>query len=125
MSDSLQPRGLYPTRVLCLWDSPGKNTGVAYHALLQGIFRTQGLNLCLMSSALAGGFFTTSTTWEALLYSVMNESFYYSTSSSAFGGVIVQEFDHSIRWIVVSHCFIMFFVQSLKMLKKIFSFRTV
>ena len=26
-------------------DSPGKNTGVGYHALFQGIFPTQGLNL--------------------------------------------------------------------------------
>ena len=33
--------------------------------LLQGIFLTQGLNLCLISPALAGGFFTTSITWEA------------------------------------------------------------
>ena len=30
-----------------LWDSPGKNTGVGCHALLQGIFLTQELNLCL------------------------------------------------------------------------------
>ena len=28
-------------------DFPGKNTGVGCHALLQGIFLTQGLNLCL------------------------------------------------------------------------------
>ena len=27
-------------------DSPGRNTGVGFHALLQGIFPTQGLNLC-------------------------------------------------------------------------------
>ena len=27
------------------WDSPGKNTGVGCHALLQGIFPTQGSNL--------------------------------------------------------------------------------
>ena len=34
-------------------------------ALLQGIFPTQGLNVCLsMSPALAGRFFTTSATWE-------------------------------------------------------------
>ena len=47
-------------------DSPGKNTGVGCHALLQGIFPTQGLNLYLFSSpVLAGRFFTTSTTWEA------------------------------------------------------------
>ena len=26
------------------WDSPGKNTGVGCHFLLQGIFPTQGLN---------------------------------------------------------------------------------
>ena len=25
---TLQPRGLYPTRLLCLWDFPGMNTGV-------------------------------------------------------------------------------------------------
>ena len=28
------------TRFLCPWDSPGKNTGVGCHALLQGIFLT-------------------------------------------------------------------------------------
>ena len=30
------------TRLLCPWDSPGKNTGVGCHAVLQGIFPTQG-----------------------------------------------------------------------------------
>ena len=44
MSDSLQPLGLYPTRLLCPWNFPGKNTGVGCHFLLQGIFPTQGLN---------------------------------------------------------------------------------
>ena len=32
------------TRLLCLWNSPGKNSGVGCHFLLQGIFLTQGLN---------------------------------------------------------------------------------
>ena len=31
-------------QVLCPWNSPGKNTGVGCHSLLQGIFPTQGLN---------------------------------------------------------------------------------
>ena len=31
-----------PARLLCPWDSPGKNTGVDCHFLLQGIFPTQG-----------------------------------------------------------------------------------
>ena len=35
------------TRLLCPWDSPGKNTGVGCHALLQGIFPTQESNLYL------------------------------------------------------------------------------
>ena len=45
--DSLRPHGLQPTRLLCPWNSPGKNTGVGFHSLLQGIFPTQGLNFCL------------------------------------------------------------------------------
>ena len=32
----------------CPWDSPGKDTGVGCHALLQGIFLNQGLNLNLL-----------------------------------------------------------------------------
>ena len=44
VSDSLQPQGLLPARLLCPWDSPGKNTGVHSHSLLLGIFLTQGLN---------------------------------------------------------------------------------
>ena len=32
---------LEPTRPLCPWDSPGKNTGVGCHARLQGTFPTQ------------------------------------------------------------------------------------
>ena len=47
VSDSLQPHGLEPTRLLRSWDSPGKNSGVGCHFLLQGIFPTQELNLGL------------------------------------------------------------------------------
>jgi len=35
-------------RLLCPWDSPGKNTRVGCHALLQGIFLTQGSNPYLL-----------------------------------------------------------------------------
>ena len=44
MSDSLQAHGLQPATLLCPWNSPGKNTGMGCHFLLQGIFPTQGLN---------------------------------------------------------------------------------
>ena len=39
------PHGLQPVKLLCPWDFPGKNTGVSYHAFLQGIFQTQGVEL--------------------------------------------------------------------------------
>ena len=44
------PRGCSLARLLCLWDFPGKNTGVGCYFPLQGIFLTQGWNphlLCL------------------------------------------------------------------------------
>ena len=48
MSDSSRPHRLQPTRLLCPWETPGKNTGVSCHSLLQGIFLTQGSNLRLL-----------------------------------------------------------------------------
>ena len=44
VTSSLRPHRLYPSRLLFPWNSPGKYIGVGCHALLQGIFRTQGLN---------------------------------------------------------------------------------
>ena len=40
--------GLQPTRLLCPWYLPRKNTRVGCHFLLQGIFLTQGSNLYLL-----------------------------------------------------------------------------
>ena len=42
--NSLRPHRLQSARLLCPWDFPGKNTGVSCHALLHGIFPTQGSN---------------------------------------------------------------------------------
>ena len=52
-----------PARLLCSWNSTGKNTGVGCHSCLQGIFPTQGLNLVSYN---AGRFFTIWATREAL-----------------------------------------------------------
>ena len=46
--DSVRPHGLWPTRLLCPWDSPRKNTGVDCHSLLQRIFPIQESNLGLL-----------------------------------------------------------------------------
>ena len=41
-SNSLQPNGLEPTRLLCSWDFPGKNTRVGCYSLLQGNLPNSG-----------------------------------------------------------------------------------
>ena len=50
VSNSLRLHRLQPVRLLCPWDSPGKNTRVGCQALLQGIFPTQ-------AARITGGFF--------------------------------------------------------------------
>ena len=44
MCDSLWSHGLQHARLFCPWGSPGKDTGVGCHFLLQVIFPTQGSN---------------------------------------------------------------------------------
>jgi len=44
MSNSLDPMHYSPPGSFVHGDSPGKNTGVGGHALLQGIIPTQGSN---------------------------------------------------------------------------------
>ena len=44
----LRPHRLQPARFVCPWDSLGKDSEVGCHFHLQGIFLTQGLNLCLL-----------------------------------------------------------------------------
>ena len=46
---------VWPARLLCLWDSPGKNIGMGGHFLLQGVFLTQGWTHV---ACIAGRFFT-------------------------------------------------------------------
>ena len=54
-SDSSWPHEMQSARLLCPWNSPGENTGVDKHSLLQGIFPTQDQT---QVSYTAGRFFT-------------------------------------------------------------------
>ena len=54
-----------PTRLLYPWDSPGKNTRVGCHFLLQGVFFTQESNPHLLCLLHWQEFLTTGTSWEA------------------------------------------------------------
>ena len=68
VSNSFLSHRLQLARLLCPWDSPGKNTGMGCHFLLQGNLPDPGTEPeSFTSPALAGRFFTTSATWEALL----------------------------------------------------------
>ena len=48
VSRSVVSHSLQPTRLLCPWDSAGKNTEVGCHSLLQGIFPMQRSNPALL-----------------------------------------------------------------------------
>ena len=75
MSNTLPSYGPKPTRLLCPWDCPGKNTGGGCRALLEGIFLTQGWNSRLIRSpALAARFFTASAAWDQISRSVVSDS---------------------------------------------------
>ena len=54
-----------PLRLLCPWLSPGKNTGLGFHALLQEDLLDPGIKTTFLKSpALAHRFFTTKAAWE-------------------------------------------------------------
>ena len=64
-------------RFLCPWESPGKNTGMGCHILLQGAFPTLEWIYISYVSCTAGGPFTTSAThlglpFSKLVYTVKN-----------------------------------------------------
>ena len=72
-------------------DSPGKNTGVGCHALLQGIFQTQGSNLdlphyrqilCCLSNQGSAGTYRASNI-NSLINSYMN-SLYQNTTQGIY-----------------------------------------
>ena len=89
VSESLQPHGLYPTKLLCLWKFSGKNTGVGCHFLFQGVLwylvqlKKKDINefknlehcpylevffyICLLSCGLASRSKSHSLLWEAKL----------------------------------------------------------
>ena len=57
-TDSMRPYGLYNPPGSSILSSPGKNTGVGCHGLLQEMFQTQGSNPCLLHLL----------HWQAVLY---------------------------------------------------------
>ena len=82
MSDSVRPHGLQPTRLLRPWDSPGKNTGVGCHFLLQCmkvesesevtqscLTLSDPMDCSLPGSSIHGTFWATVLEWGAIAFS--------------------------------------------------------
>ena len=74
------PHGLWSTRFLCPWTSPGKNTEVVAISFSRGSSDSLSEPTCLASPTLAGGFLHHCATWEAQL-------FYYSLNFT-FGSLM-------------------------------------
>ena len=84
VSDSLWPQGLKPNRPLRPWDFPGKNTGMGYHFLLQGIFDPEAERMSPVGPALACRFLPGSTCVYMVMYSPSSRGTYVTVSLSCF-----------------------------------------
>ena len=92
--------------LLCPGDSPGKNIGVDRHAFLQEIIATQGSNPCLViCPILAGGFFTTFDTWEALAASQSQEVQCNNLVSIDSGRTAPQEVLSSLQYLMKTYSY--------------------
>ena len=65
LSDSLQPHGLKPSRLLCPWNFPGKNTGMVVISYSRGSFQPRD-QTCV--SYISRQILYPWATWEALWY---------------------------------------------------------
>ena len=95
------PMNPLPAKLLCPWGSPGKNTGVGCHALLQGTSPTQGLNLhllCFLHWQMSS-FFTTSATTCSMQYS--NISFLKFHSNLSFFLLLLYTFFRVVSDVVI------------------------
>ena len=80
----LQLHGLWPTRLLCPRDFPGKNTGMGSHFLLQGIFLTQGSNPYLLLARGIFFFLTTETSEKSCVQVTLRDMKIYINMNHLF-----------------------------------------
>ena len=66
VSNSFRPQGLWPARLLCPWDSPGKNTEWVVMPSSRGSSWLKNQTCTSCASCIEGGFFTHWATWKAL-----------------------------------------------------------
>ena len=94
MSDSVRPHIWQPTRLPCPWDSPGKNTGVGCHFLLQCmkvksesevaqscLTLSDPMDCSLPGSSIHGIFWATVLEWGAIAFSPIVKQLYSNVVS--------------------------------------------
>ena len=104
MSNSVRSHRRQPTRLRCPWDSPGENTGVGCHFLLQCMkvkSESEVAQLCLTlhdpmdcsppGSSVHGIFQARVLEWVAIAFSEGNTSHFQMPARSAFGGAAFEK----------------------------------
>ena len=94
MSDSVRPHRGQPTRLPCPWDSPGKNTGVGCHFLLQCmkvksesevaqscLTLSDPMDCSLLGSSVHGIFQARVLEWGAIAFSILCIVFFFNLCS--------------------------------------------
>ena len=103
MSDSVQPHRWQPTRLPRPWDSPGKNTGVGCHFLLQCMkvkSESEVTQLCptlhdpmdclLPGSSIHGIFQASVLEWGAIAFSIYTIKYYSAIKKNTFVLVLMR-----------------------------------
>ena len=111
MSDSVRPHRPQPTRLLCPWDSPGKNTGVGCHFLFQCMkvksesevtqscpTRHDPMHCSLPGSSIHGIFQARVLEWVAISFSPLLQLHVYKYSCiSLYGDTCLYFFEVNCR----------------------------
>ena len=104
MSDSVRPHRRQPTRLLCPWDSLGKNSGVGCHFLLQCmkvksesevtqscLTLSNPMDCNLPGSSIHGIFQARVLEWVAIAFSNISHTHHLLPSNSNLGAIKVEQ----------------------------------
>ena len=123
MSDSVQPCRWQPIRLLCPWDSPGKNAGVGCHFLLQCMkvksesevaqwcpTLSDPMDCSLPGSSVHGSFQARVLEWGAIAFSITFSDQCIS-NSHLYSMLVFTKGSHILSLFLFKFCFLKYFKQ--------------